>query len=413
MSVSVFPTPTSSNLPLGATSTIFAGTSSLGDYTSPSTVTAGTYIAYISSPNISYTNSTTNLGVGNSTNLPIGTPTVVNFPLNETSFSIYTRWNQYSNSFGTTGNFSQNGMIWDGTNYYNKTSLVNIIAFSSTGAVWTTRSIVGTGSIATRYPQQFAYNNGVTNKYLALGTATTSSAQLAATSTDGVTWTSRTLARTGTQMSGAVINEAATNKYVVCDLGLASNFIQTSTDGVTWTSRTVSSGASPNGYSATNGTASTNQIYVYTISGTVGVTTSTDGVTWTSRTVVTNNNAVSGIAFGAGIYLTTESEGNGFYATSTDGVTWTSRTYPRDSAGLSYNGSIVSFTNGLFYTGNSGGYLESADGINWQLRSGDFTSGTWIGNGSSIIMYSTARSVYLPQPAYIALYSTTGSPVLN
>jgi len=113
----------------------------------------------------------------------------------------------------------------------------------------------------------------------------------------------------------------------------------TSTDGITWTSRT--SAADNDWYSVTYG----NGLFV-AVSGTgLGnrVMTSPDGVTWTSRTSAVDNDWRS-ITYGNELFVAVGYDGTGNRVmTSPDGFTWTIRTSAADN-----NWSSVTYSNGLF-----------------------------------------------------------------
>lgn len=151
------------------------------------------------------------------------------------------------------------------------------------------------------------------------------------TSTDGITWTSRT---SGTASSLRTITYGG-GIFVYGGFG---GVLATSTDGVTWTART-------------SGTTSTiftvvyeNSLYVYG-TGSGGLATSTDAITWTARTSGTATNIVT-ITYNNSLYL--YGGGAGALATSTDAITWTARSVP-----------TTGVIQGLWYA-NSNYYLLSA-----------------------------------------------------
>lgn len=164
------------------------------------------------------------------------------------------------------------------------------------------------------------------------------------TTTDGITWTSRT---SGTASSLRTITYGG-GIFVYGGFG---GVLATSTDGVTWTART-------------SGTTSTiftvvyeNSLYVYgTVGG--GLSTSTDAITWTARTSGTASTIIT-VTYNNSLYL--YGGGAGAYATSTDAITWTPRTIPVTTSILA-----------LWY-GNSSYYLNafnaavltSTDAITW------------------------------------------------
>ena len=153
------------------------------------------------------------------------------------------------------------------------------------------------------------------------------------TSTDGITWTSRTsgtasVLRTVTYGGG----------LYVC--GGAGGVLASSTDAITWTVRT--SGTT----SSINCIIYGSNLYVY--AGQNGaLATSTDTITWTART----NGSSSTIT--ALAYL------NNLY-TSTDAITWTARSYP-----ISASTACFYYGNNLYYAGGGSTIATSTDAITW------------------------------------------------
>ena len=132
--------------------------------------------------------------------------------------------------------------------------------------------------------------------------------------------------------------------YYSNGLYLAGGFgglLYTSTDTITWTSRT--SGITSSIYSIFYG----NGLYVY--GAAAGIRTSTDAITWTARTI-NNTTDIRGITYGNGLFVYVDNGGG--VGTSTDGITWTSRIATPSSQLLS-----VTYGNGLFVLGGTGGVL--------------------------------------------------------
>jgi hypothetical protein len=411
MSVSVFPTPTSSNLPIGATSIVFAGIAADGDYQHVGTIPVGNYLAYVVSNTTPYYYAPSTLGATGSQTLTSGVSSFVNINVAETNFAMSVNFSSTNNNITS---FILGSVVWDGTSYIGRVSAASTIAVSNNaGYSWTSRSIVFSSTDVTNSSnyQSFAYNAGVTNKYINVTTTSGGSGYIS-TSTDGVTWTARTAAfAAANQVNGAlVINPTVTNKYVFANCSGVGTPIQYSTDGVTWTriaSYTPASGM--NGFSATNGTT-TEQVYVFGTTASYQVATSTDAVTWTNRTTgLSGGSGAAGIAFGAGVYLVLNTTGS-TYATSTDGVTWTVRTFPNNIVPSLH----IAFVNGVFVTGYTGYFVTSTDGISWKYRTattGASNNTSWTGDGTEFLAYRAAIAYY-QVPAYFALYSTSGTPAL-
>lgn len=141
-------------------------------------------------------------------------------------------------------------------------------------------------------------------------------------STDGVTWATSTV--TGMVVRNIVYGDS---KYVAFgyDGGTAAARIQTSTNGITWTSRSTifTNTASPgNAIAYGNGiflAASGNQL-----------ATSTDGITWTTAAVGWSSNFLR-LAYASGVFLGAiggEVSTSGYSLTrSTDGITWATNFY--------------------------------------------------------------------------------------
>jgi hypothetical protein len=166
------------------------------------------------------------------------------------------------------------------------------------------------------------------SKMIAAGESATSypsgSRGIAATTTDGVTWTIQTGYHTAlsTGSTGIVSSAYLNSKFIVC---MSDGILMTSSDGVTWTRNTTLqslSGWGSNGcYISWNGST-------YCAVGATGrCATSPDLSTWTLRTQITTLNIGSanggnlisilwaGTFFVVGGY-------NGRIATSADGITW-------------------------------------------------------------------------------------------
>lgn len=169
-----------------------------------------------------------------------------------------------------------------------------------------------------------------------------------------------------------------------------SGAFQTSTDAVTWTTRSVSFGSSLI-YSITFGNG------VYVLGGAGGrMTTSTDLATWTVRTSQFGTSIIQGLAYGAGVYVAVGAGGR--LTSSTDAITWTART---SNFGTSAIGR-VRFLNNLFVAVGAGGRMTtSTDGITWTVvTTTGFTTNTIsevtyyngyyvAAGGSGVIRYST------------------------
>ena len=135
--------------------------------------------------------------------------------------------------------------------------------------------------------------------------------------------------------------------------GVLTAFVSTSTDGLTWTSRTPAAALWWQGITYGNG------LYVAVARTGTGnrVMTSPNGINWTSRTTPMNAN-FTGVAYGNGVFVAVSTGGAGVTGgnvmTSTDGITWTQRN-------LAFNAETVFFANGKFTTVAN----YSTNGITW------------------------------------------------
>ena len=212
------------------------------------------------------------------------------------------------------------------------------IISSSDGITWTSRT-----SSSTKAFEGVTYGK---DTFVAVGESGT-----ILTSTDGISWTSRT---SGTPQW---LEEVTYGKNIFVALG-DSGTILTSPDGITWTSQTSGTPKQLFGVAYVN-----NTFVAVGESGTI--LTSTDGISWTSRTSGTTN-FLWGVTHDNNTFVAVGE--SGAILTSLDGMTWTSRT----------SGSIQTLTrvahgnNTFVAVGYSGTILTSPDGINWTIR----TSGT-------------------------------------
>jgi len=162
--------------------------------------------------------------------------------------------------------------------------------------------------------------------------------------------------------------------------------IFTSSDGVTWTSRTSGSSSSLSGVTYGNGK-------FVTVGQTGIILTSPDGITWTSQTSGITS-WLGSVTYGNGTFIAVGEAGTIF--TSSNGVTWTSRT-----SGSSSSLGGVTYGNGIFIAvGQAGTILTSPDGIAWTSQTSGVTgwlSGVTYGNGVFIAVggeYSANQATF-------------------
>jgi hypothetical protein len=242
-----------------------------------------------------------------------------------------------------------------------------------------------------------AYGNGV---YVTMG----NSSAIAATSTDGLNWTSRALP-VSTGWYSVVFGN---NTFVASNSG--NTYVLTSSDGITWTQRTTPAGSSclP---------AFGAGLFVYPNYNPRNVYTSPDGITWTTRTnalpawpVATT---VSIIKYGGGKFVlgTTTSTGTvGYTAYSSDGITWTQSTFPHTAVAYWYG---LAHSGNMWYASVYGASVGaiSYDGIYWQAVSGGGNNGAnhvAYGNGVFVVgNLSLGQVAVIPEVSSQTAISTT------
>lgn len=159
---------------------------------------------------------------------------------------------------------------------------------------------------------------------------------------------------------------------------LTTTTAASSPDGVTWTSRTIPSGA-----------------YHQVIYGggqfvAIGLgcaATSPDGITWTARTQPVSDYAGS-IAYGNGLYVVSFYNSTAGVITSPDGITWTLRavsgTHSYGTVSYLPSMKVFVFSSYGYNSGavNSGGlYWASSDGVNWR----SYSAYTFVASGGNAI----------------------------
>jgi len=199
---------------------------------------------------------------------------------------------------------------------------------------------------------------------------------IAATSTDGITWTQHpTLPAFGSWSS--VTYGDGTFVAVLMNTNIAA----TSTDGgQTWTQRTLPVTVFWESVTYGNGT-------FVAVAGNTAATSTDGGQTWTQRTLPAAG--YSSVTYGDGTFVAVALNTN-IAATSTDGITWTQRTMPATAYWRS-----VTYGNGTFVAvGVSPSNFNvqiaatSADGITWTQRTMPATTAYWrsvtYGNGTFV-----------------------------
>ncbi len=236
-----------------------------------------------------------------------------------------------------------------------------------------TASNWSTGTMPMSYGSLVAFGNGV---FVAIQPNSPN----AASSTDGIHWTARTMPTSAPWTAityGGGLFVAVSGTTIVP----GSNVAATSPDGITWTQRTLST------QYVWSSVAYGNGVFVAVSNAGQFSCSSPDGTTWTTHGLPVSESSwrvtYGGTSFVAIAY------GTSVAATSTDGTTWTQRTLP-----VSDNWSAVTYGNSKFvavssYSSNS---ATSPDGINWTLQSMTASGGNSIAFGNGTFVVNTGTS---------------------
>lgn len=231
-----------------------------------------------------------------------------------------------------------------------------------------------------------AYGAGETEKYVFIG-----GSSVVITSTDSITWTSRTAATSTVMLSGTHGN----GTYV---FGGQGGIMQLSTNGITWTLVTTPN----NGNTIRRKIIYANSKYI-TAGDDNTITHSTDAITWTSVTTPAAGINFYGITYGGDKYVAVGT--NATIVTSTDLVTWTTRDGQWVSTTQTLNSVIWDGSN--YYISGSGSAATwdtmrvSTDGITWSRYFGNFGSQTNTGDRvvytDKIVWYGNTSQVFVKE----------------
>lgn len=260
------------------------------------------------------------------------------------------------------------------------------ISTSSDGITWTQRSLPSIGGLAniTLTSVAWSANDGI---WVAVGyqNATTTGGVILSSS-DGITWTSRQTVNTNYFTS--VARSEADDLWVAVGVG---GIIYTSADGTTWTSRT--SGTTVQFNAVARSEADDLWVAVGSSTGanaTPLMRTSSDGITWSTVTLSTTG-GLSSIAYSesADLWIATgQTEGltpSGTIWSSSDGSTWTNR-YSGSNVASTISSVAYSSSEGQWIAvGNQGTFYTSTDGTSWT------TSAIDVGFNSDASSSSTKR----------------------
>jgi hypothetical protein len=192
------------------------------------------------------------------------------------------------------------------------------------------------------------------------------------TSSDGLTWTTRTSAVDNNWTS--VCWAAELNLFVAVASSGTDNRVMTSSDGLTWVARTS---AVDNNWTSVCWAAELNLFVAVASSGTSNrVMTSSDGLTWTVISNIENSAWIS-ICWASqlSLFVAVSSSGNNNIMTSSNGITWNliSNQYKNSWKFVTwipfYNIFIIvanfTYSNPIYLSNLNNSVLISADGVNW------------------------------------------------
>ena len=282
----------------------------------------------------------------------------------------------------------------------------NVVQFSNSAGGNFVMTNAGNVGIGTTSPSQKLHVNAG-NVYVQTQTSTVavgqnlfvavSGSSAAASSTDGITWTTRTLPSSSAW--NAVTVNPNTGIFVAVAGGAASTVAASSTDGITWVARTLPSAS---WYTCT--VNPTTGIFVALSRASTVAASSTDGFTWTARTLPFTSSFWDAVAVNpnTGIFAAVAQGTDA--ASSTDGITWVARTMPTNST---WYGCAVNPNTGIFVAvaNNSTAAASSTDGITWTARTLPSIS-NWISvtaNPTTGVFVTVANG-----PSTVAASSTDG-----
>ena len=292
-----------------------------------------------------------------------------------------------SGSFGPVLYINGNYILAQGLNGSNGPG--DKVWTSTDGLTWTSRTMPANG---------YGFNF-VTNGTTVVGTTQSNGSNTVHnivfySADNGITWSLKAFA---TSTTGWAPLAYGNGRYVALPAGtgtgsVASNVTSYSTDGgLTWTGATTSATINWNFLVYGNK-------FVGLANNNATSTTSTDGITWASVTMPSAS-AWSSLIWTGTMYIVNIANSATYY-TSTDAVTWTTRTLPSASnwAGMVWTGTQVILT-----ILNSKSFYTSTDGINWN------SNGITTGNYAPIVAFNNYHLMLSKASAASILYSTTAT----
>lgn len=232
-----------------------------------------------------------------------------------------------------------------------------LLAIATAGANGGMTSITGADWIPQILPSFYNDVTYANSLYVAVG------ASVCATSTDGITWTARTIPA-GTYTSLTYGNSL----YVA----VGTNVCATSADGITWTARTISAGAWLSvawSASLTLFVANASNKIATSSNGTTWTTTPPAAFTWTARSA-SEANLWDAIAWSPSLLLfaAVSQDGTNRVMTSPDGTTWTARSAAEANTwyDICWSPELSLFC--AISNNGTNRAMTSPDGITWTAR---------------------------------------------
>jgi hypothetical protein len=228
------------------------------------------------------------------------------------------------------------------------------------------------------------------------------------TSTDAITWTTRSVNITNIQN----VDQAGTDYYIK-SIAFGNNLwvlnsghrLRTSTDAITWTTRT--STLSAGNYAQFKSIVFGNNLWVAggndNAAGggaTAGVIrTSTDAITWTTRTSNFGTTVVETIAFGNNLWVA--GGYNGTIRTSTDAITWMTRAAgPLQERSHHFRSLAYNSEHGVWGATTNDGIYTSKNLADWRKR--DFYRSGELPFASQRIRYQDGMFIVIDGNGYVA-----------